>query len=185
MKVKRIFDVLVSFSSIVFLLPLLLFICIIIFVQDGHNPFFFQKRVGQNGKEFTLLKFRSMPINTPNVPSTETNVLKVTFFGKIIRRTNFDELPQLLNILMGDMSVVGPRPALISQIELLDIRIANGSIKCRPGLTGLAQINAFDGMSIPEKANFDFVYSKQISFCFDCVIIFKTFGYLFKKPPVY
>ena len=103
----------------------------------------------------------------------------------MIRRTNLDELPQLFNILKGDMSIVGPRPPIPSQQELTELRKANGAIACRPGLTGLAQVSSFDGMTVPQKAAFDGEYAKRISFVGDITIILRTFVYLLKPPPVY
>jgi len=160
-------------------------ISVLIKIFDTGPVFFKQIRVGQDRKEFLFYKFRSMPVNTGNLPSDKIGQLKLTWIGKFIRRSNIDELPQLFNILKGDMSVVGPRPPLPDQKELIQLRIQNGSIKIRPGLTGLAQINSFDGMSIEEKANFDAEYTLQISLFNDLKIIFNTFSYLFKPPPVY
>ena len=126
-----------------------------------------------------------MPTNTPDLPSALIKGNKITFIGKIIRRTNIDELPQLINILFGHMSIVGPRPALVGQVDLIKIRMANNSIKLRPGLTGLAQINSYNNMSEIEKSKFDGTYFSQYSFWFDLIIIFHTFKYLLKKPPIY
>ena len=105
--------------------------------------------------------------------------------GKFIRRTNIDELPQLFNIFLGDMSFVGPRPSLPNQYELIKIRRKNNVYYCKPGLTGLAQISSYDGMKNSEKVFFDVEYLKKISFKYDLYIIFQTFLYLFRKPPVY
>ena len=110
---------------------------------------------------------------------------RVTRVGRLIRRTNVDELPQLVNILRGDMSIVGPRPPITSQSDLIELRRANGALNCRPGLTGWAQINAFDGMSVVRKAELDGDYAARISLRRDIVIILRTFGYLLKPPPKY
>jgi O-antigen biosynthesis protein WbqP len=104
--------------------------------------------------------------------------------GKVIRRTSVDELPQLLNIFRGDMSVVGPRPPLPSQTALLETRAALGAMWCKPGLTGWAQVNGRDGMSEPEKGRLDAQYAEQVSFVTDLRIIRRTFSYLLKRPPV-
>ena len=111
--------------------------------------------------------------------------LELTRIGRFIRRTNFDELPQLLNILKGDMSVVGPRPAIKSQSELIALRQANGALACRPGLTGLAQVSSYDGMTDVQKAVFDGEYARSVSLAVDLRIIVRTVTYLLKPPPRY
>lgn len=182
---KRLVDIFCSLLAIIVLSPILILSGLIIFFQDLGPAIFKQKRVGRNGHIFNFYKFRSMPVNTPNVQSSETNRLKITPFGKFIRRTNIDELPQLVNILKGDMSVIGPRPPIPSQTDLLQWRKENGSLACRPGLTGLAQVNSYDFMPVEEKAKWDGVYAKDISFIKDVAILLKTFLYLTKKPPTY
>ncbi len=182
---KRSFDIIFSLLSLILFSPILLII-IILFKLNASGPIFFkQQRVGINGKLFYLYKLRTMPIDTPNLPSTETKEIKFTKFSKFLRRTNLDEIPQIFNILIGDMSFVGPRPCLISQEEIFSLRKSNNSLSIKPGLTGLAQINAFDGMSSHEKSFYDGKYLKKMSFLFDLKIILKTFSYLTKKPPTY
>jgi O-antigen biosynthesis protein WbqP len=183
--IKRLFDVILSFLLIVLLAPLYIILGLIIKVQDGGPSLFRQKRIGKNGEEFLFYKFRSMPLNTPNVESKETQKLRVTPFGKFIRRTNLDELPQFYNVLMGDMSFIGPRPPISTQTNLINLRKLNGSLKMRPGLTGWAQVNSFDGMSVEQKAKFDGEYALRICFILDCIILFKTALYFTKKPPIY
>lgn len=158
---------------------------IIIFIQDFGPVIFKQKRVGRHGKHFLFYKFRSMPVNTPNVISLEISQLKITPFGKIIRRTNIDELPQLFNIFKGEMSIVGPRPPIPSQTNLVEMRSKNGAVNCRPGLTGWAQVNSYDFMPEEQKAKFDGEYASNITIVMDIKIMIKTFTYLVKKPPVY
>src|SRR5205823_7797451 len=119
---------------------------LLIHLEDRGPVLFRQQRSGRDGRPFRIFKFRSMPVNTGDVPSSQARSLRVTRVGQIIRRLNIDELPQLINILRGDMSVVGPRPALPTQTALLDMRKANAAIKCKPGLTGLAQVNSYDNM---------------------------------------
>jgi O-antigen biosynthesis protein WbqP len=126
-----------------------------------------------------------MPADTGDVPSDKLGELEISSFGKFIRRTNLDELPQLFNILKGDMSLVGPRPSLPSQHELFALRRRNGALVCRPGLTGLAQVNSFDGMSVEQKACFDGRYAERITLLGDISIVLRTFSYLRKPPPVY
>jgi len=126
-----------------------------------------------------------MPPSTKVVASDKLGEIKITWFGRFIRRLNLDELPQLWNILKGDMSIIGPRPSLVSQKELIGLRRKNGALDCRPGLTGLAQVNSFDGMSFIVKANFDAQYAAKITFLGDLKIFLQTFLYLAKPPPVY
>ena len=182
---KRLLDIFIVFCAVVFLSPLMLLIPFLIKVFDQGPIFFKQERIGREGKQFWFYKYRSMPVNTGDIPSDKVDEIKLTWIGKVIRRTNLDELPQLLNILKGDMSVVGPRPPIISQKELIDLRMRNGSIDFRPGLTGLAQIKSFDGMSVVQKAEYDGLYAKNITFFNDVKIILNTFTYLLKTPPVY
>ena len=126
-----------------------------------------------------------MPVKTPNIESSKTQFLQVTPFGKFIRRTNLDELPQFYNVLKGDMSFIGPRPPIPAQIELVEMRRKNGALDIQPGLTGWAQVNAFDGMSPEQKAEFDAQYVQRLSLFLDILILFKTIVYFTKRPPIY
>jgi O-antigen biosynthesis protein WbqP len=182
---KRLIDFTASLGVLILLSPILLLTALIIFLQDFHNPIFSHQRVGKDGKLFTFYKFRSMPVNTPNVESREKDKIKVTPFGKVLRRTNLDEIPQLLSILKGDMSLVGPRPPIPSQVNLVKLRTENGAILHKPGLTGWAQVNSYDNMPDEVKAEFDGYYAANISFILDVKIVLKTLLYLTKKPPAY
>ena len=182
---KRLLDVLLSGAALLTLSPLILLAALAIRLEDGGPALFRQKRVGRNREPFTVLKFRSMPVNTGDVPSAEAGAARITRVGGLISRTNIDELPQLINILRGDMSVVGPRPALAQQEELCAMREAKGALRCKPGLTGLAQINSYDGMPDREKATWDAQYCAAVSLIGDVKIILGTFRYLLKPPPVY
>lgn len=182
---KRIFDVVIAVIALAILWPLMLVIALLIYLDDRGPVFYRQKRVGAGGGEFEFLKFRSMPEGSRDVPSTEAGSMRVTRVGRFIRRTNLDELPQLFSVLRGNMSIVGPRPSLAKQASLVRIRQENGASQCLPGLTGLAQVNAYDGMPEDEKAAFDGEYSRRISFSTDAVIMLRTLRYLTRKPPVY
>lgn len=182
---KRLLDIVTSFICIVLFLPLFLIVGLIIYLQDWESPLFKQKRVGQNEVLFLLYKFRSMPVNTANVASSEVSKITITPFGKFIRRTNLDELPQLFNIFFGDMSIVGPRPAIPSQQGLIKLRNESNVYSCKPGLTGLAQVNSYDNMPEAEKAHWDGIYANNVTFLQDLKIVLKTFVYLTKKPPTY
>jgi O-antigen biosynthesis protein WbqP len=183
--IKRLGDILAVLTLFLVISPILLIIAICIKFYDGGPVIFRQKRIGKDGNEFHFMKFRSMPVNTPNVVSTQTAVLKVTPIGKIIRRTNLDEIPQFINVLMGDMSIIGPRPSLSSQVSLIEMRKQNGAIKLRPGLTGWAQVNAYDYMPEEEKARLDGEYYQKIGLVMDLIIVLGTIKYFTKKPPVY
>lgn len=182
---KRLIDVTGATLLFVTLSPLLIIIALVIKIHDRGPIIFKQKRIGQYGKEFLFLKFRSMQVNTPNVVSTEVRKLNITPIGKIIRRINLDEIPQMINVLKGDMSIIGPRPCLPNQESLIALRKANGSINLKPGLTGWAQVNAYDFMPETEKADFDGEYYKKLSLWMDVKIVFRTLKYFTKKPPVY
>ncbi len=145
----RCFDIFFSFLGMVIGLP----IFILLFVAglfDTGSPLFFQKRVGRQKKPFTLIKFRTMRKSTASVPSHLSTASDVTRYGKFLRNSKLDELPQLFNVLKGDMSLVGPRPGLFNQEELTSERELRGVFKVRPGITGLAQVNNID-MSTPRK----------------------------------
>ena len=182
---KRLIDIILSLVALIFLSPIFFLIIICISLFDSGPIFFIQKRIGRRNRIFNLFKFRTMPIGTKNISSEKLSAIKITKIGKILRRTNADELPQLINILRGEMSIVGPRPCLLDQKELIKLRIKNKSINCRPGLTGLAQINSYDNMSFKDKAFYDFEYSNKISILLDIFIILRTFIYLFSPPPKY
>lgn len=182
---KRIFDVALAAISLALLSPLWLAIVLVLRVFDGPPTLFRQERVGRDCRHFEMLKFRSMALGSGNVASADAEALQVTPVGRLIRRTNMDELPQLINILKGDMSVVGPRPALPSQVDLIQARKELHVIALSPGLTGCAQVNSFDGMSDREKAEWDSRYSSCVTFVGDLTIILRTFSYLLKRPPVY
>jgi O-antigen biosynthesis protein WbqP len=148
-----------------------------IFIEDGIPVFFKQKRVGINYTYFYIYKFRSMKKNTPNVAThlltnPEQYLLKI---GRILRKLSFDELPNLINIIKGEMVFVGPRPALYNQDDLMALRLAAGVDKLKPGITGWAQINGRDEISIEEKVALEKEYLERKSFLFDMVIVVKTF----------
>jgi len=182
---KRIIDVVLASCLLVCLSPIYIVLGIVIRLQDGGPAIFKQMRIGKRGVPFKFYKFRSMPLSTPIVESKDTTKLQITPFGKFIRRTNLDELPQFYNVLKGDMSFIGPRPPIPQQFELIELRKNNGAINLSPGLTGWAQVNSFDGMTVEQKAKFDGEYGMKISFLVDCIILFRTALYFTKKPPTY
>ncbi len=174
---KRFFDIVLSLAAIIVFSWLLLIIAVAIPIEDKGNILFKQKRIGKNKKEFYIYKFRTMKVSTPkDVPThlLDNPESYITKMGKFLRKTSLDELPQLFNILKGDMSIVGPRPALWNQFDLIALRDKNGSNTVRPGLTGLAQVNGRDELPIDVKADFDGEYIKKMSVIFDIKIIFLT-----------
>lgn len=182
---KRALDIFIVVFACVFLSPFIILVAFLIKVFDPGPIIFKQKRIGKNAESFDFYKFRSMPVNTGDIPSDQLGKVQLTWIGKFIRRTNLDELPQLFNVLKGDMSIVGPRPPIASQLQLIELRQQNGAILCRPGLTGLAQVSSFDGMTVDQKAAYDGEYAQKITFFGDIKIILRTFIYLLKPPPVY
>lgn len=182
---KRALDIVVAGVALILLLPLLLVLAIGVRLSSPGPIVFRQERVGKGGALFEFYKFRSMPVGTANVSSDNLGAVEIRPFGKFLRRSNLDELPQLLNILRGDMSLIGPRPPLASQTDLVLLREKNGAMDCRPGLTGLAQVNSFDGMTIEEKAGYDGEYADNVALLLDLSIIVKTFSYLTRPPPTY
>jgi len=182
---KRVFDLLIAIPAVIVLAPILLATSLAIWLEDGRPVLFRQVRVGRHGRDFKIFKFRSMPVATPSVPSSEAAKLRVTRVGAFIRRTNIDELPQLFNVLSGEMSIVGHRPGLAVQSDLMSMRRERGVDRLRPGLTGLAQVNSFDGMTDAQKVDWEARYAANVSLLGDVVIVFRTFGYLLHRPPVY
>jgi O-antigen biosynthesis protein WbqP len=184
-RLKRLLDVAIAGVALILLLPLLAAVALLIKIGDPGPVIFCQQRTGAGGRPFRFYKFRSMPVGTGDVPSDKLNDVKLTAVARFIRRTNIDELPQLWNIVKGDMSLVGPRPPLPSQTKLIELRRANGALDCRPGLTGLAQVNSYDGLSVERKAELDGRYAARASLATDLAIVLRTFGYLMKPPPKY
>lgn len=173
---KRVIDVVLSFLGIAVLALPMLILILIIKIDDPGPAFFKQRRVGQGKKLFPLLKFRSMKMNTPDIPThlLENPDQYITRMGHILRKTSLDELPQLFNIFVGHMSIIGPRPALWNQDDLVAERDKYGANDVKPGLTGWAQINGRDELEIPVKAKFDGEYVERMSFGFDCKCFFGT-----------
>jgi O-antigen biosynthesis protein WbqP len=174
---KRTFDLFLSLTLLlILLLPILIISFLIKFTSDG-PALFWSNRIGKNNKHFKMLKFRTMNIDAPIIA---THLLSnpsqyLTPLGSFLRRTSLDEIPQLWNILKGDMSFVGPRPALFNQYDLIKLRKDKRIHTIRPGLTGWAQINGRDDLSIVKKVNLDQEYLRKKSFVFDFKILVITF----------
>lgn len=184
---KIFFDIVLSLVAIIVFSWLLIIIAVAIVVEDKGNILFKQKRIGKNKKEFYIYKFRTMKVSTPkDVPThlLDNPESYITKIGGFLRKTSLDELPQLFNILKGDMSIVGPRPALWNQFDLIALRDENGSNSVRPGLTGWAQVNGRDELPIDVKAGFDGEYIKKMSIIFDIKIILMTVVSVFTSKGV-
>jgi O-antigen biosynthesis protein WbqP len=177
------------FFAIFFLIilsPLFLIVALTLVIEDGFPVLFTQKRFGIDNTIFKIYKFRSMKKETPNVAThllinPDQYLLKI---GKLIRKTSLDELPNLINIIRGEMVFVGPRPALYNQDDLMTYRVATGVSKLKPGITGWAQINGRDDISIPDKVRLEQEYMSRKSILFDLEIIFKTVNSVLRRKGV-
>ena len=183
---KRVFD---SFLSLILIIPISLItviIGIIIIISSKGPIFYWSDRVGKNNKIFKMPKFRSMLTNTPAVAThlLDNPDLYLSPVGGFLRRSSLDELPQLFSVLKGDMSFVGPRPALFNQDDLINLRAEKGVDKLLPGITGWAQVNGRDELSIPDKVALDVEYLNRQSFWFDMRILWMTFLKVVKRDGV-
>ena len=185
--IKRLIDIVLSGIGIVVLSPVYLIVALAIKIDDPGPVFFRQKRVGIHKTHFNILKFRTMKMETPK--DTPTHLLEkrqqyITRVGRILRKTSLDELPQIFQIFTGEMSIIGPRPALWNQYDLIEERDKYGANDVRPGLTGWAQINGRDELPIDVKARFDGEYVENMSFLFDCKCFFGTIVSVLKHDGV-
>jgi len=166
----------ISLILLTILSPILLIVALVIIIDDGFPVFFRQRRIGSNNEEFWIFKFRTMKNDTPDIP---THLFKEvqnynTFIGPLLRKLSIDEIPQLINILKGEMIFIGPRPALHSQDDLKALRTEKGIHKIKPGITGWAQVNGRDELSVPEKVKLDEYYLQNKSFWLNIKILFIT-----------
>ena len=184
---KRLLDILLSGVGILVLSPVYLLLAVAIKIDDPGPVFFRQKRVGIHKTHFQILKFRTMKMETPrDVPThlLENPQQYITRVGRVLRKLSLDELPQIFQIFTGKMSVIGPRPALWNQFDLIEERDKYGANDVRPGLTGWAQINGRDELPIDVKARFDGEYVEKLSFAFDCKCFFGTIASVLKSDGV-
>lgn len=184
---KRFLDIILSGCGIVVLSPIYLLVALAIVIDDPGPVFFRQKRVGIHKTHFQMLKFRTMRMNTPH--DVPTHLLEdphryITRVGRILRKTSLDELPQIFQIFTGKMAVIGPRPALWNQYDLIEQRDLYGANDIRPGLTGWAQINGRDELPIDVKARLDGAYAQNVSFLFDCKCFFGSITAVLKHKGV-
>jgi len=183
---KQVFDLLAAIILSLLLMPLILIVALMVFISSKGPIIYWSKRVGLNNEIFLMPKFRTMKINTPVLA---THLLKdsssyLTPVGSFLRRTSLDELPQLYSIIIGNMRLVGPRPALFNQYDLIKLRSKFGVDKIKPGITGLAQINGRDNLSIKEKVNLDYEYLKNHSLMLDIKILLRTSLKIFKDKEI-
>lgn len=187
LKIKRLIDIILSFIGLIVLSPVFLILILAIKLDSKGPVLFKQKRVGLHKSHFNILKFRTMRIDTPK--DTPTHLLDnpdqwITKVGKFLRKTSLDELPQIINIFKGEMSIIGPRPALWNQYDLIDERDKYGANDVPVGLTGWAQINGRDELPIEVKAKLDGEYVEKIGFMMDCKCFFGTIGSVLKSDGV-
>ena len=183
---KRLFDILIAFvASIILIIPCV-FISILILLTSSGPVIHWSRRIGSNGTYFMMPKFRTMQLHTPEIATDKLLDPQryLTPIGSFLRRSSIDELPQLLSVLIGDMSLVGPRPALYNQYDIISKRSVLGIDILKPGITGWAQINGRDQLSIQEKVNLDYEYLKKQSFFFDLKVIFKTIELIIKSKNI-
>ena len=185
--IKRILDFVIALTALVILSPVMLLVAVLIKLDSPGPVFFTQKRYGKNKTFFHIYKFRSMRADTPrNVPTSDLHGATsfITPLGNVLRKTSLDELPQLWNILRGDMSLIGPRPALWNQYDLMELRDQNGSSSLRPGLSGWAQVNGRDSLELEMKARRDGEYAQKISFAFDVKCLLLTIVRVIRRDDI-
>ncbi len=183
---KRVLDFLISLFALIIFSPLFLIVSVGVMISDGTPILFRQKRVGKNNELFEIYKFRTMKKGTENVASNELEDAdsKITKFGRILRATSIDELPQLFNILNGSMSLIGPRPLIPEETEIRELRNKYNVYSVRPGITGWAQVNGRDNVSAEKKALLDKEYVEKQSLMFDIKIFFMTIHQVLRREGV-
>ena len=184
--IKRVLDIILAIIALIFLFPILIIIGIVVKIDSPGSIIFKQARIGQNSKIFYIYKFRTMKVGSPNVATSELTspYIFITKTGRILRKTSLDELPQIINVLKGDMSFIGPRPVIELEYNLVNLRKKFNVDSIKPGITGLAQINGRDEIDVEEKVSYDVQYMKNLSFKMDIYILFKTFFKVIKAENV-
>lgn len=185
--IKRSFDIICSLFLIVLLMPVLLAVAVISAIDTKSCPIFIQTRMGRNNRPFRMIKFRTMNTQAPSNLAThrfENALNYISPVGSALRKLSLDELPQLFNILLGDMSFVGPRPVVLTETDLLRMRDKNGALSVRPGLTGWAQVNGRDNVTVAEKARLDAEYVQMLSFRTDVRVLVKTVSCVLESKEV-
>lgn len=171
--IKRLLDILISIIALFLLLPIMLIVITLLIFANNGNPFFIQKRPGKNGKIFEIIKFKTMNDLKDQNGNLLSDELRLTKIGTFVRKTSLDEIPQLINVLKGDMSIIGPRPLLTQYLHLYN-DFQNRRHEVKPGITGWAQVNGRNAISWDQKFAYDVWYVNNISFIVDVKIVFKT-----------
>lgn len=180
---KRIIDFLAAFVGLVLLLPIFLVVTFLLYFANNGKPFFFQKRPGKNEKIFSIIKFKTMNDKKDTQGNLLTDAERLTKIGSFVRRTSLDEIPQLINVLKGDMSLVGPRPLLIQYLPLYNEHQKKRHL-VKPGITGWAQVNGRNAISWQQKFEYDVWYVENVSFLVDVKILFKTVAKVVKSDGI-
>jgi lipopolysaccharide/colanic/teichoic acid biosynthesis glycosyltransferase len=180
---KPFFDFCFSLIGLVLLFPILLFFTVLLFWANDGKPFFFQSRPGKNGKIFKIVKFKTMNDKKDSAGKLLPDAQRLTAVGSFVRKTSIDELPQLINVLKGDMSLIGPRPLLTHYLHLYN-EFQNRRHEIKPGITGWAQVNGRNAISWDKKFEYDVWYVDHMSFLLDCKILIKTVLKVFKRDGI-
>lgn len=181
--IKRFFDILLAVLALILLFPVLVITSVVVYMKIGAPIFFRQQRPGKNEKIFEILKFRTMTDRKDDNGKALPDEIRLTKFGAFLRSTSIDELPELINIVKGDMAIVGPRPLLVKYLPLYNERQRHRH-DVRPGLTGLAQVNGRNTISWEQKFDYDVQYVQSVSFLGDCKIIFQTVCKVFQRKGI-
>ena len=180
---KRLIDVVIGFLALLFLSPLLIIVAVLLFIINNGNPFFFQKRPGKKGIVFSIIKFKTMNDKKDNTGNLLPDAERMTKLGSLIRKTSLDEIPQLINVIKGDMSLIGPRPLLVQYLDLYN-DFQKRRHEVRPGITGWAQVNGRNAISWEQKFQYDVWYVDNCNFSTDVKIIFKTIKKVFLRDGI-
>lgn len=180
---KRIIDFILALIGLIVLCPIFLIITIFLYFANDGKPFFFQMRPGKNGKVFKIVKFKTMNDKKDNNGNLLSDEIRLTRVGSFVRKTSLDEIPQLVNVLKGDMSLIGPRPLLTNYMHLYN-DFQNRRHEVKPGITGWAQVNGRNAISWDKKFEYDVWYVDHISFLLDCKIILKTIQKVIKSDGI-
>jgi lipopolysaccharide/colanic/teichoic acid biosynthesis glycosyltransferase len=180
---KRLIDIVIGFLALLFLSPLLIIVAVLLFIINNGNPFFFQKRPGKKGIVFSIIKFKTMNDKKDNTGNLLPDAERMTKLGSLIRKTSLDEIPQLINVIKGDMSLIGPRPLLVQYLDLYN-DFQKRRHEVRPGITGWAQVNGRNAISWEQKFQYDVWYVDNCNFSTDVKIIFKTIKKVFLRDGI-
>ena len=180
---KRILDFLIAIIGLIFIFPLFILVIVCLFIANQGNPFFFQLRPGINGKIFTIIKFKTMNNKKDAAGNLLSDAERLTKIGALVRKTSLDEIPQLINVIKGEMSLVGPRPLLLEYLPLYN-EMQKKRHKVKPGITGWAQVNGRNAISWQQKFDYDVWYVYNVSFILDCKIVYLTIKKVFRREGI-